>query len=592
MPLSNASEPWWRRSVVYQIYPKSFKDSDGDGIGDLKGIRSKLNYIKQLGVDAIWITPIYDSPMRDNGYDIRDYYKIFPPFGTMEDFDDLLKTAHDMELRIILDLVVNHTSTEHAWFQKSRLRKLNNHYRDYYIWRDGKNGEPPNNWESKFGGSAWAYDPNSGQYYLHLFDETQADLNWENEEVRSKVREIMRYWLDKGVDGFRMDVINLISKDQRFPDDDHGDGRRFYTDGPRVHEFLKELNEKVFSRYNTFTVGEMSSTSVPSCIKYSNPDNKELNMTFNFHHLKVDYAGGKKWVHAEVDFIALKRVLTFWQVGMHGGGGWSAVFWGNHDQPRPLSRYGDDTKYHLKSGKMLATVVHMLRGTPFIYQGEEIGMTNPCFKDINSFRDVETINVYRQLTARGILKEEALSIIRSKSRDNARTPMQWDESKYAGFGTEEPWIEVARNYKEINVRNALKDTESIFYHYQKLCSLRKTYDVIVHGDYRLLLSDNPEIFAFVRRYENEQLLVLNNFYGNDTIFNLPPESGMKADKGSIIISNYSDSPSNFMCVNLRPYESIVYLVNLSPEQMYTGSKILVEGSPYSFVKQHKYQGEM
>ncbi|MBH0171336.1 alpha,alpha-phosphotrehalase [Fictibacillus sp. 18YEL24] len=555
-------EPWWKRSVVYQIYPKSFNDTTGNGTGDIDGIIKKLDYLKDLGVDVLWLTPIYDSPQRDNGYDIRDYYKIFEDYGTMEDFDRLLQEAHQRDLKIIMDIVVNHTSTEHEWFKQSRLSK-DNPYRDFYIWKDsGKDGEP-SNWVSKFGGSAWRLDEETGQYYLHLFDVTQADLNWENTEVRQRVYEMMNYWFEKGVDGFRLDVINLISKNQDFPDDDGsiapGDGRKFYTDGPRVHEFMQEMNKEVFSKYDVLTVGEMSSTTIDNCIKYTNPERNELSMTFNFHHLKVDYPNGEKWSIADFDFQKLKDILSTWQVEMHRGGGWNALFWCNHDQPRIVSRYGNDGEYRVQSAKMLATTIHMMQGTPYIYQGEEFGMTNPKFTKINQYRDVESLNMFNLLIEEGYTEEEVLEILKHKSRDNSRTPVQWNNSENAGFTTGEPWIPVASNFKEINAEAAINDENSIFYHYQKLNKLRKQIDVITYGDYQLILEDHPEIFAYVRNADNgEKLLVVNNFYCKSTDFELPKSIDLTDLSGEVLISNYEGTPEDLSSFSLRPYESVVF----------------------------------
>ncbi|MFH7819032.1 alpha,alpha-phosphotrehalase [Neobacillus thermocopriae] len=550
------SATWWKNAVVYQIYPKSFKDTTGNGTGDLRGIIEKLDYLKKLGVDVLWLTPIYKSPQRDNGYDISDYYSIHEDYGTMEDFDALLEAAHQRGLKIMMDIVVNHTSTEHEWFKQSRSSK-DNPYRDFYIWRDGKNGQPPTNWQSKFGGSAWEYDEHTGQYYLHLFDVTQADLNWENEKVREAIYEMMHFWLKKGVDGFRLDVINLISKDQQFPEDDT-DGRKFYTDGPRIHEFLHEMNERVFSKYDMITVGEMSSTSIDNCIKYTNPDREELNMTFSFHHLKVDYPNGEKWTKADFDFLALKKILSDWQIEMNRGGGWNALFWCNHDQPRVVSRFGDDGKYHIESAKMLATAIHMMQGTPYIYQGEELGMTNPNFDSIEKYRDVESLNMFHILKQKGLEEKEIIEILKQKSRDNSRTPVQWDSSKNAGFTTGTPWIDIADNYKEINAEKALHDPDSIFYHYQKLIQLRKEYDVITEGNYELLLEDSNDIFAYVRTYGTEKLLVINNFYGKETKAVLPSSLNLDEWKSEMLISNYKDSSELRKELLLRPYESIVY----------------------------------
>ena len=555
-------QSWWQRAVVYQIYPKSFHDTTSNGVGDIQGIIQKLDYLQKLGVDVIWLTPIYASPQKDNGYDISDYYSIHHEYGTMEDFDELLVQAHKKGIKVIMDIVVNHTSTEHQWFKEASSSK-DNPYRDFYIWRDGKeDGSEPTNWQSKFGGNAWQYDKKTGQYYLHLFDVTQADLNWENEKLRQKVYDMMTFWFEKGVDGFRLDVINLISKNQQFPDDDGlvapGDGRKFYTDGPRVHEFIHEMNKEVFSKYDSITVGEMSSTTLDHCIQYSNPKNEELSMTFNFHHLKVDYPNGEKWALGDMDFLALKRILSKWQTGMNQGGGWNALFWCNHDQPRVVSRYGNDGKYHQESAKMLATAIHMMQGTPYIYQGEEFGMTNPKFTSIGQYRDVESLNMYQILKANGKPEEEVLEILQEKSRDNSRTPVQWDDSEHAGFTEGTPWIEVASNYKTINAKAALEESDSVFYHYQKLISLRKEYNIITEGDYELLLADDSQIFAYTRSTETEKLVVINNFYEKNTSFQLPNTVNFDGFKQSIILSNYPDSQTDLKNVELRPYESIVY----------------------------------
>lgn len=555
-------QPWWKKAVVYQIYPKSFNDTTGNGVGDIPGIIAKLDYLKELGVDVVWLTPIYRSPQRDNGYDISDYFSIHEEYGTMADFDKLLEEAHNRDMKIIMDIVVNHTSTEHQWFQEAKKSK-DNPYRDFYIWKDPKeDGSEPTNWESKFGGNAWQYDEATGQYYLHLFDVTQADLNWENEDLRRKVYDMMEFWFKKGVDGFRLDVINLISKDQDFPDDDGsvppGDGRRFYTDGPRVHEFMREMNDKVFSKYDSMTVGEMSSTTIDHCIKYSNPEREELSMTFNFHHLKVDYPNGEKWALADFDFTALKQILSKWQTEMHNGGGWNALFWCNHDQPRVVSRYGDDKCYHRESAKMLATAIHMMQGTPYIYQGEEFGMTNPGFERIEDYSDVESLNVYSILKEKGMAEEEIINILKSKSRDNSRTPVQWNSTENAGFSDGTPWIPVASNYREINAENALKDENSIFYHYKKLIQLRKQYDIITYGDYELISEDHPDVFAYIRNGVNEKLLVVNNFYGKETSFTLPEHIQADEYLGEILLANYKQSPSAAETIQLRPYESIIY----------------------------------
>lgn len=545
-----------KKSVVYQIYPKSFNDSNGDGIGDLRGVTEKLGYLKMLGVDYIWLTPFYISPQKDNGYDIADYYNIDKCFGTMADFEEMVSEADKLGIDIMLDMVFNHTSTEHLWFKNAL--KGNEKYKNYYIFKKSKDGTEPTNWESKFGGSAWEYVKEFDEYYLHLFDATQADLNWENEELRQEVFDIVNFWIKKGVKGFRFDVINLISKSEKYEDDFEGDGRRFYTDGPKIHEYLKELNSETFGKAeDIITVGEMSSTTLDNCIKYSNPEEKELSMVFNFHHLKVDYKNGDKWSLMDFDFIQLKKILNFWQTGIQAGNGWNAVFWCNHDQPRIVSRFGDDKKYHKESSKMLATAIHMLRGTPYIYQGEEFGMTNPYFDNIDLYKDVESINYYNILKQEGMAEEEIIKILKSKSRDNARTPVQWNDKKNAGFTEGTPWISVSNNYKEINAENALKDKDSIFYHYKKLIELRKEYDVIAYGDFKIILENNPNVFAYIRSYNDERLLVINNFYGREAVFNLPKELKLEG-QSSILISNYKDTVNNIKALTLRPYESVVF----------------------------------
>lgn len=546
----------WHKSVVYQIYPKSFNSYYNKETGDIKGVTEKLDYLKELGVDYIWLTPIYQSPQNDNGYDVSDYYSIDPSYGTMEEFEELLEEAKARNIEIMLDIVVNHSSTEHKWFKEAKEDK-NSPYRNYYIWRDEKN-----NWQSKFGGSAWKYDEKTEQYFLHLFDETQADLNWENKELREEVYDMMRFWLDKGVTGFRLDVINLISKDQQFLNDDGStatsDGRKYYTDGPRVHEYLQEMNRNVFEGKDVITVGEMSSTTIDNCIKYSNPERNELSMTFSFHHLKVDYPNGDKWTQADFDFIKLKEIMSNWQIEMQKGGGWNALFWCNHDQPRIVSRFGDDRKYRNESAKMLATAMHMLQGTPYIYQGEEIGMTNPKFESIEQYRDVESLNIHDIKLEEGLSKEEIIGILKQKSRDNSRTPMQWNEKVNSGFTTSTPWISVAENYKEINVEKALEDKESVFYHYKKLIELRKTYDVITEGEYAILDENHAKIWAYTRTTGSEVLLVINNFYGEEITYSVPAHVQLDGMKQEVLLSNYKDFSKDIIKLNLRPYESIVY----------------------------------
>ncbi|WP_370831925.1 alpha,alpha-phosphotrehalase [Clostridium sp.] len=549
----------FKKSVVYQIYPKSFNDSNGDGIGDIRGIIQKLDYIKTLGVNYIWLTPMYISPQKDNGYDVADYYNIDPAYGTMGDFEELIKEANAREIDIMLDMVFNHTSTEHEWFKKALAGDKK--YKNYYIFKKGKDGNPPTNWISKFGGSAWEYVEALDEYYLHLFDVTQADLNWDNEEVRKEIYKVANFWLEKGVKGFRLDVINLISKPEIFEDDNIGDGRRFYTDGPNIHRYLKELNENTFGRYdNIITVGEMSSTTIDNCIKYSGKDENELSMVFNFHHLKVDYKDGEKWSLMDFDFKQLKELFNSWQRGIIDGDGWNALFWCNHDQPRINSRFGDVNTYLKESSKMLATAVHMMNGTPYIYQGEEIAMTNPEFESINEYRDVESINYYNILKEAGMDDDKIIRILRSKSRDNSRTPIQWDNSINAGFTTGTPWINTSKRYKEINAENNLNDKDSVFYHYKKLIELRKEEDIISYGDYRILDEKNSRIYAYERSYEGDSIVVVNNFYDEVGVINLSKEIELEGKKVEILLSNYKDSPIDISNLSLRPYESVVYKI--------------------------------
>ena len=562
----NFEEKWWHKSVVYQIYPKSFNDTTGNGEGDIRGIIEKLDYLKELGVEVIWITPMYKSPQNDNGYDISDYYDIDPNYGTMADFEEMLSEAHKRGLKIVMDIVVNHSSTENEWFKKSEAGDTE--YKDFYIWKDAVDGKEPTNWQSKFGGNAWQYSKKRGQYYLHLFDVTQADLNWENENVRKKVYEMIKFWLNKGVDGFRLDVINLISKDQRFPNDDGSDtrfvpdGRRFYTDGPRIHEFLKEMNREAFGGGELITVGEMSSTSLDNCIRYSNPDEKELSMAFSFHHLKVDYPNGEKWSKAPFDFVELKRIFSKWQIGMYEGNGWNATFWNNHDQPRALSRFGNDKEYHRESAKMLATVLHGLQGTPYIYQGEEFGMTNPYFDDISKYRDVESTNNYKILLNKGCSEEEAIEILMQESRDNSRTPVQWNDSDNAGFTTGTPWIGVPENYRTVNAEVALKDKNSVFYHYKKLIDLRRNEELIITGRYQDIDLENKSVYAYKRVGENGELVVISNFYEPEVEFELEGNGVTGLENAQVLLSNYETEPEiKDGKIILKPYESIIFKRN-------------------------------
>lgn len=524
------SEQDWRKSVVYQIYPKSFNDTTGNGEGDLRGIIEKLDYLQFLGVDYIWLTPIYESPMNDNGYDISDYLTINERFGTLEDFKILVKEAHQRDIKVMMDIVINHTSTEHQWF-KEAIQSKDSPYRDYYFFRHSEDG-PPTNWESKFGGNAWQYDEKSDEYYLHLFDVTQADLNWDNPDVRQALYQIVNYWIDFGVDGFRFDVINLISKGE-FRDSDKI-GKEFYTDGPKVHEYLHELNQHTFGDKHMMTVGEMSSTTIDHCIKYSNPERNELSSVFNFHHLKVDYPNGEKWAKGSMDFQQLKKILMDWQLGIYEGGGWNAIFWCNHDQPRVVSRFGDDSTESLRqaSSKTLAIALHMLQGTPYIYQGEEIGMTNPHFNSIDAYRDVESLNAYDYLKNQGYKEQEILEILDQKSRDNSRTPMQWNASNHAGFTTGEPWINIPQSYQHINVEEAMKDSESILHTYKTLISLRHHHDIITYGNIEPMYMEHEQLFVYRRHYHNQTWLIIANFSKEPVM--LPEDLNVSGD---VIIQN-------------------------------------------------------
>lgn len=539
----------WKKSVVYQIYPKSFNDTTGNGQGDINGVIEKLPYLQKLGVDYVWLTPIYESPMNDNGYDISDYYAINPDFGTKEDVEKLLTEAHKLGIKVMLDIVINHTSTSHHWFVESRKSK-DNPYRDYYIWKEGTKDEPPTNWESKFGGNAWEYDEQTESYYLRLFDVSQADLNWENDQLKEEIYEMINYWINFGVDGFRFDVINLISKGAF--EDSEEIGKEFYTDGPKVHEYLHELNRKTFGNKDIMTVGEMSSTTIENCIKYTNPERQELNSVFNFHHLKVDYKNGEKWSDMKFDFIELKRILMDWQVNISKGNGWNAIFWCNHDQPRVVTRFGNDETEanRVKSAKMLAISLHMLQGTPYIYQGEEIGMTDPKFTSIDQYRDIETLNAYRSLRNQGLDEDTIMKVIGQKSRDNSRTPVQWTDEKNAGFTTGTPWIGIPDNYREINVEAAIKDKNSIFYTYQQLIDIRHKHDIITYGDVEPLYMDHPDLFIYKRKLDNEEWLIVAN-YTNDKV-EIPEDIDME---GELIVAN-NDLNGNM----LEPFDAFV--VNL------------------------------
>ncbi|ENT7736008.1 alpha,alpha-phosphotrehalase [Salmonella enterica subsp. enterica] len=543
---------WWQNGVIYQIYPKSFQDTTGSGTGDLRGVTQRLDYLQRLGVDAIWLTPFYISPQVDNGYDVANYTAIDPTYGTLDDFDELVAQAKARGIRIILDMVFNHTSTQHTWFREALNKE--SPYRQFYIWRDGTPDVCPNNWQSKFGGSAWRWHSQSEQYYLHLFAPEQADLNWENPAVRAELKKVCEFWADRGVDGLRLDVVNLIAKDQDFPDDPTGDGRRFYTDGPRAHTFLREMNRDVFTPRNLMTVGEMSSTTLENCQQYAALSGDELSMTFNFHHLKVDYPNGEKWTLAKPDYVALKALFRHWQQGMHNVA-WNALFWCNHDQPRIVSRFGDEGEYRVPAAKMLAMALHGMQGTPYIYQGEEIGMTNPHFTRITDYRDVESHNMFAALRAAGRDPDELLAILASKSRDNSRTPMQWDNGKNAGFTQGEPWINLCDNYAEVNVAAALRDENSVFYTYQKLIALRKTQPVLIWGDYQDLLPDSPSVWCYRRQWQGQALLVVANL--SDQCQEWHP-SHIKG-QWQALLHNYGEVASQPAAMTLRPFEAIWWL---------------------------------
>ena len=549
---------WWKESVVYQVYPRSFCDSNGDGIGDLNGITSKLDYLKELGIDVIWLSPVYQSPNDDGGYDISDYQAIMDEFGTMEDFDRLLAAAHERGIKIVMDLVVNHSSDEHKWFIESR-KSVDKPYRDYYIWRPAKeDGSLPNNWGSCFSSPAWEYDKTTDMYYLHLFSKKQPDLNWENPVVRQEVYDMMNWWLEKGVDGFRMDVISLISKAPGLPDyEPESTGYAAYNagaNGPRVHEFLQEMREKALNNADTMTVGECAGVTLEEAKKYARSDGKELNMVFQFEHMEADFDEKTgKWTTKKLDLRVLKEILTRWQKGLEDIA-WNSLYWENHDQPRSVSRFGNDSdQYREISAKMLATCVHMMQGTPYVYQGEELGMTNCPFNKLENLRDLESINAFHELTEQGkISEEDMLAAINYKGRDNARTPMQWDDSAYAGFSTAEPWIMVNPNYTKINAKDQVSREDSVFKYYQKLIRLRHNSDLIVYGTYDLILDDDKDIYAYTRTLGDEKLIVYCNFSENTREVELPEEF----TNGKIFISNYDDAAVNEK-ITLRPYEAIV-----------------------------------
>lgn len=537
---------WWHDSVVYQVYPRSFMDSNGDGIGDIRGIIEKLDYLQNLGIDVIWLSPVYKSPNKDMGYDISDYCDIMDEFGNMEDMDNLIKETHKRGIKIVVDLVVNHTSDQHKWFIEGRKSK-DNKYHDYYVWRKEKDGGFPNELTSTFTGSAWEYNEPTDEYYLHLFSVEQPDLNWENEDLRKEIYHMINFWLDKGIGGFRLDVIDLIGKE---PD------KLITANGPKLHEYLREMKENTFGNYDVLTVGETWGATPDIAKDYTRPERKELSMVFQFEHMSVDKIEGKrKWDLAPVNFIKLKQILSKWQVELKNEG-WNSLFWNNHDLPRAVSRFGNDTKYRVQSAKMLATILHMQKGTPYIYQGEEIGMTNMKFKDISHYKDIEAINIYKERISQGYTHDEVMKSLHAKARDNARTPMQWSNDINGGFTTGIPWLEVNPNYEYINVEDALKDKNSIFYYYKELIRLRKDMDIIVYGDYELLYEDDLNIYSYVRTMNDEMLLVVCNFFDKNVDFKLPEYINYTTSE--ILISNYNVENSSPENINLRPYEAIVY----------------------------------
>lgn len=538
---------WWHSSVVYQIYPRSFKDSNGDGIGDINGIREKLDYLKELGIDVIWLSPVYKSPNDDNGYDISDYCDIMDEFGTMEDMDNLLKEANERGIKILMDLVVNHTSDEHEWFIEAKKSK-DNEYRDYYIWRDSVDGNEPNDLGATFSGSAWQYDETTGQYYLHLFSKKQPDLNWENEKVRNEVYKMMDFWVDKGIGGFRMDVIDLIGK---VPDE------MITGNGPKLHEYLQEMNKAALEGKDLLTVGETWGATPDVAKLYSTPERKELSMVFQFEHIGLDQIEGKeKWDVKSLELLDLKKVLSKWQTELEGQG-WNSLFWNNHDLPRIVSRWGNDKEYRIESAKMLATLLHGMKGTPYIYQGEELGMTNVRFDDINDYNDIESLNMYKDRLSKGYSHNEIMESIYAKGRDNARTPMQWDDSENAGFTTGTPWLAVNKNYDKINAKQCLQDEKSIFNHYKKLIDIRKNNDTIIYGDYKLLCEDDENIFAYVRELNGDKILVVCNFYDKDVEFKFDGDFNYS----KVLLSNYNDSSKMIEKLKLRPYEAVMYRFN-------------------------------
>lgn len=557
---------WWHDAVAYQIYPRSFADSDGDGMGDLKGILSKVDYLAELGVDVVWLSPVYPSPMADNGYDIADYRDVDPLFGTLADLDAVIAALHARGIRLVMDLVVNHTSDEHPWFVQSRSSR-DNPYRDYYIWRPPRDGREPNNWLSHFGGSAWQYDEATGDYYLHLFSRKQPDLNWENPKVRAEVYDMMHWWLRQGVDGFRMDVINMISKAPGLPDAPatrpgfYQWGGQYFVNGPRLLEFLAEMKREVLSKYDILTVGETPAVNTSQAVQITNEETGPLNMLFQFEHMDIDGGRwGRRSQRRAWELAELKAITTRWQRDLELGRGWNSQYLSNHDQPRPVSRFGDDGPCRAESAKLLGTFLHMLKGTPYVYQGEEIGMTNVALPSIDDYRDIETLNMYRErISEEGADPQALMQLIHARSRDNARTPMQWSDGPNAGFTAGTPWIKVNPNYRDINVEKALTDPDSVFHYYQRLIELRHTRPIVVYGVYDIIMENHPQIYAFTRTLEDERLLIILNFSGEEPVFELP--DGLEAPQPRLLIANYPvREGDDLRRLELRPWEARVYLL--------------------------------
>ncbi|NGM83127.1 alpha-glucosidase [Paenibacillus sp. 7124] len=554
---------WWKEAVIYQVYPRSFRDSDGDGIGDLKGIEEKLDYLKELGVDVIWLGPVYKSPNDDYGYDVSDYYQIMDEFGSMEDWTSLCSEIHRRGMKIMMDIILNHTSDEHAWFQASKAPGDNNKYRDYYFWNEGRSGGEPNNWESFFGGSAWKHDEEARAYYLHLFSAKQPDLNWSNQALRQEMYSMMRFWLEKGVDAFRLDAVNLLVKPGEWqdaepagPDQCLAPCGHLIANGDGIHDIFQEMNDEVFSRYPMFTVAEMAGVSAEEGLLYTDAARKELDSIIYFEHMDVDNGPGGRWETIPFSLPAFKQIITRWQLTLQGKG-WIGLYLNNHDQPRVVSRWGNDTRYRVESAKMFATCIQMLQGSPYIYQGEEIGMTNIWFDNIQDYRDVETLNFYRiECEINGRSHDEVMQDIYHKSRDNARTPMQWDDSANAGFSEATPWINVNPNYREINVANALADPSSVWHYYRELIRLRKRHEVIVYGEYKPLLEEHPDVFAYQRTLGDEILIVVTNFSADEQTVALdaPPT------KPALLLSNYPAAEEPLDSQHLRPFEARIYLI--------------------------------